>query len=362
MKKVILALIISLSSSAADSAWNPAHTWVFAVGVLNFDAQGLATWPDEGRVDAVMIEALKKRGVPDGRIVFLKNKEATKSNIQAQFKALLEKSKEGDTLIFYYAGHGGRNYNDAKRPVSLVTYDTKATWLVSDVLKNVDTQFKGNQAMLCADCCHSGGLAAEAAQHKGRVAYAALNSAHVNSRSTGNWTFTQCLADLFSGNAMLDLNSDGKITFAEAAKYCEEEMAFFEGQMAASYLSSELQGEFVLAQTNSTKHARAGEHCEGEEKGKWWKTKVLDSKDGKFYVTWPGWEKKYDCWVGPERLRAYNQPAAIPHGTAVDVEWNKAWYPAKVNGAKYGLHLVHYDGYPESDDEWIPASRLKIRK
>ncbi len=75
---LLLAFMACTTLSAEQPVWEPQHTWVFAVGVLRFDDSGLATWPDEGRMDAEMIRVLEKRGVPSDHILFMKNEEATK--------------------------------------------------------------------------------------------------------------------------------------------------------------------------------------------------------------------------------------------------------------------------------------------
>jgi hypothetical protein len=229
------------------------------------------------------------------------------------------------------------------------------------VFDTIEKHFKGSTALLTADCCHSGGLAAEAAQRHGRVEYGVLTSAHVSSKSTGNWTFTQCLVDVLTGSPLADYDGNGKITFSEAARYCEEEMAFGESQISSSATVGGFGSNFILARAGGERHPHMGEHIEGEDQGKWWRAKVLDWKDGKRLVTWYGWEKKYDCWLEPQRVRpATTQTFAV--GTKGDVEWEGQGFPATVIGEKLGLDFVHYDDYPASDDEWITPSRMKPKK
>lgn len=364
----LIAALLALGIAAplvAQDAWQPKQTWVFAVGVLAFADKKLATWPDEGRVDAVMIDAYKKRGIADDHIVFIKNKDATKDNLVAKFAEHLAKAGPEDTFIFYYAGHGGRNFQDDARPVCLIPYDTSnkknANWELSEVFEAIDKNFKGRQVLLTADCCHSGQLALDAAKHSAKISYGVLTSAHASSRSTGNWTFTQCLVDMINGNPLLDGDNDGKITFAEAASYCEAEMSFAEGQLSCSATTGKFSAKTVMAEASGKKAERVGERCEGLDEGKWWKVKILDAKDGKFFVTWLGWDKKFDCWVGTDRLRPY-KPQLFEGGTEVEVEWDKKWYKAKVKYNKLGLHLVHYEGYPDVDDEWVPPARIRLPK
>jgi hypothetical protein len=362
MRTFLLSILCVCGSlSAAETVWQPARTWVFAVGVLNFDTKGLATWPDEGRVDAKMIDAFRARGVPEGHIVFLKNAEATHANIQRRFIELLDRTGAGDTLVFYYAGHGGRDYRSPARTCTFVAYDTKANWPMSSVFDTIEAHFKGSTALLLADCCHSGGLAVEATKRHDTIAYGALTSANVSSKSTGNWTFTQCLVDVLSGSPLPDFNGDGKISFTEAVRYCEEEMAFAESQLSSSVTVGGFNPDLVLATATGAHHPHMGEHIEGEDQGKWWRAKVLDSKANQCFVTWYGWDKKYDSWLDPQHMR----PAVtktVPLGTHGSVEWEGEHYPGWIIGAKLGLNHVHYGGYPASDDEWIAPSRFTPEK
>ena len=67
-------------------------------------------------------------------------------------------------------------------------------------------------------------------------------------------------------------------------------------------------------------------------------------------VTWPGWSRKYDMWLPNSRTRAY-APKLWPVGAKVEVEWRKQWWPARIVTVERGLHFVHYDGFPDSDDD-----------
>ncbi len=138
-------------------------------------------------------------------------------------------------------------------------------------------------------------------------------------------------------------------------------MAFCEGQLSCSAAKGHFSSGLVMAKTAGEKHARVGEFAEGLDAGKWWKLKILDSKDGKFYVTWIGWEKKFDRWIDAKDIRPFT-PQVYPAGTECNVEWNGEHFKAKVIQNKLGLHLVHYDGYPDIDDEWVALNRIEIKK
>lgn len=358
----LLVWLFALAPLRAESpVWHPAKTWVFAVGVLNFDNPKLTTWPDEGRVDQVMIDAYRERGVPDAQIAFIKNADATKAQVMKRFTEFLRRAGKDDTLVFYYAGHGGRDFKDAARPVSFLTYDSNATWSTGEVLNAIERNFRGTQALITVDCCHSGEIALDAAKRQGRIHYGVLTSSQASAKSTGNWTFTQCLVDLLRGKAQLDFDRDGAITFAEAAKHCDLEMAFCENQRVSHAATNGFPSDLVLAKTSTPDAPRVGERCEAEHKGKWWKAKILAAKDGKFHVTWIGWAKKYDSWVEADQLRPHT-PKSMAAGTPVEIEWRKKWYPGKVVRSELGLLLVHYDGYPAIDDEWLPMNRVRVKE
>jgi hypothetical protein len=67
-----------------------------------------------------------------------------------------------------------------------------------------------------------------------------------------------------------------------------------------------------------------------------------------------------ETWAPPLELRpAELQRYAV--GVAVSVEWEHKWYPAEVKAERLGVHLVHYDGYDDSWDEWVGLERIRAR-
>ena len=362
MRLLIFALLLATPLAAED--WDPAKTWVFAVGILEFEAD-ISGWPEEGRVDAKMIEAYKKRGVPEDRIVFLKNEQGTKKAIGEGLAELAAKAGEGDTLVFYYAGHGVRNYSVDTRPVAVVPYDSRPGEPSSDlpverVFKIIENNFKGERVLLTVDCCHSGAFAEVAKTREDtEISYAALTSAHVSSLSTGNWTYTECLVDALEGNALLDANGDGKVSLQEASEHTEREMAFGEEQLSSFMTSKGFAADTVVAAAGEKPEEGVGLLLEAKDEGKWYRAKVLDVREGEYFVHWIGFDKEWDRWVKVDETRDYEPKPEYEVGTKVEVEWNGKWYAAEVTKTHLGLHFVHYDGFPEADDEWVPRKRIR---
>src|SRR5262245_18449518 len=103
------AAVSPAASPAADGLdWDPEHTWVFAVGLLEWQHSDIwAPFPNaaKNRRDELLVEHFRKAGVPDEQIVFLKDAQATKKTVQASLVEFLDETDEGDLLVFYFAGH-----------------------------------------------------------------------------------------------------------------------------------------------------------------------------------------------------------------------------------------------------------------
>jgi hypothetical protein len=352
------ALLLTSPLLAAGPAWEPEKTWVFAVGILRFAGKTTNDWPEAGRKDEVMLATLKERGVPAEQIVFLKNEQATLGQLRKRLAEFVSRPGKDDTLIFYYAGHGGRDYSEPARPVHLVPYD-RDRWPTAEVLDTIEAGFKGSRVLLTADCCHSGGLAEEAAKRRGDNSYGTLTSARSSATSTGSWAFTESLIDVYRGAASADLDHDGAITFAEAGQYADLKMAFRENQRATTAVAAEFPRAFTFAKVKGPVAQRVLVGCDGRDKGKWYKAEVLSARDGKYFVTWPGWDRSHDSWLAAADLRPTDRNG-YADGTRVEIQWGKKWYPGKVVRTELGLLLVHYDGYTAADDEWVPVTRLRV--
>jgi hypothetical protein len=360
---LITCLAASTRAAAESAEWDPKTTWIFAAGIIQFDNKDLQSWPDRTRIDDKMIQAYIKRGVPEDHIFFIKNNVGTKEMLAQKLMEHVKRGGKDDTFIFYYSGHGSRDYKQANRPVCFVTYDTEQQWFVADIVKTIQKNFAGSRVLLTADCCYSGAFQEELYRQPGRIPMAVLTSSKASSTSTGNWTFTQIITDALNGNPMLDLNGDGNITLQEMATYADDEMSFVEEQRI-TYLprpGSFFSKDLIISKANGKKTARAGDHLEGEDQGKWYKVKVLDSKDDKVFVTWIGWAKSYDAWLEPEKVRPY-KPDFLKNGTPIEIEWNKKWWPGSVVKNEMGLYLVRYDGYKEIDNEWVALTRVRLPK
>jgi hypothetical protein len=129
---------------------------------------------------------------------------------------------------------------------------------------------------------------------------------------------------------------------------------------------------------------------EVRSEGDWYKAKVIDARNGSYRVHYFGYEDSDDEWVTP---REFREPKTVPlnarvrtdeqsdwkprHdsilksspasgsandyrvGANVEVNWKGRWYSGKILATREGRHLVHYAGFDDSWDEWVPDNRIR---
>jgi hypothetical protein len=353
---------------AADGVdWHPRQTWVFAVGVLEYQHPEVwrnQTGAKKDRRDDQFVEHFVKAGVPKERVIYLRDREATQQRIRHALADVLNRTQAGDLLVLYYTGHGSRDHKT--RTVHFVNYDAKdgpTAWPVAEIVESVDAGFHGAKALLLADCCYSGGLADEVRRRDRKTSMACLCSSSSHNSSTGNWTFTDALLKGLRGTAAVDLNADGHIEFSEVATYAELDMGFIEQQKAVAARAHGFPESWKLAQTSGHFRPRLGERVEVLWKEKWYRAQIIDTGERQFRIHYVNYDNSWDEWVGAERIRPY-QPHEIAAGAKIDVFWSqdKQWYPAEVRRSWYGLHLVHYDGYASEWDDWVAPADIRTRR
>jgi hypothetical protein len=346
----------------AGQNWNPKKTWVFVVGVLEWkDATLLKPFPKEGRKDAELVRAFRARGVPARQITYLQDRRATRTRIQQALVRQLSRTRKGDLFFLYYAGHGCRDIKT--RSYYFANYDAgrdfrRTAWSMPSVFHTIETHFRGSQAILTSDCCHSGALVVEAKRRRTAISYGIIAAAHYNSFSTGRWTFTECLLDGLRGEAAVDSGGDGHVTFAKLARYTQAEMAFLEDQVSVYTTTNQFDSNLVLARAAQKASPLVGRHVEVKWQGNWYRAKIEAVQGKQYKIHYNHHTRDWDEWVGPDRIRAF-EPRHLAKGTKVRVEWYGKWYAATVLAGWYGLHYIRYDEDPEYWNEWVASNRIR---
>ena len=340
--------------------WEPARTWAFVVGVLEWQHDDVfASFPTENRRDAQLVALLRECGIPQAQIAYLQDRKATTRAIQQAFEAHLSKAAPGDLLIVYYCGHGDRTDDGA---AYFASYDCDggehAGWLVDSIPATVERCFAGGRALLLADCCCSGSMIDATTQHARRVGFACLASSLANETSTGNWTFTEELLSGLSGHAFVDANGDAAITLAELATQVADTMAFAEEQVATFGATRGFDPSTVLAAARPRPDRRVGRRVEVLSEKTWYRAQIIAARGDQVQVHYYGYEASDDEWVPEDRTRTLAR-TTYPVGASVEVRWKKEWYPATVREVRAGIHYVEYELFGPEWNEWVPSKRIR---
>lgn len=344
--------------------WQPESTIIFAVGILEWeDSDFLEPFPDAvpNRYDEQIVNFFLEAGVPEERVVFLKDSEATLENIENSFDELLENSNEDDLLIFYFSGHGG--WDGEEEEHYFYNYDAQADdvdthWSVSSIFDKIEESFNGSYALLMADSCHSGGLIIEAKDRTdSEISFACVSSAYTHNSSTGAWTFSESLFKGLTGNPEVDLDGDGEISLYDFSRYAELEMAFIEEQKSMFVTTGDFDAQMVLARVEEEAEFESLRRMEVEWEGDWYKAKVYGDGEGNLWVYYidDGSEEEE---VDRDRVRAY-EPEMFEIGDEIEALSEDEWKPATVKKAWYGLHWVTYDDLSDDYDEWLGSEYVR---
>lgn len=349
-------------------SWNYPRTWVFAVGVLEWQKKSLKSFTTDDRRDLALVNTFRAAGVPEDHIVYLSDKKAKLDTIRDSLTAMMAKTRPGDTLFFYYCGHGWLS-NDGTDGF-YANYDagneSYSCWSTNSIVEQLSA-FHGSTVFIAADCCHSGSLDKSLRAARPNYQYAFLSSATADENSTGNWTFSQALLDCLQGHRFADIDNDGYTTFGELARYVRDDMKKFEKQNAAADCSPGLDQAFCVART-VTPNEPIPERVEVFWGTKYYPARLLAKNGMQAKIRWIsiGFDTPdHDQWVDGTKMRYLDRGTlstlqALASGSKVEVLWKEKYYPATIlQAALSGQYLIHYDGYESSWDEWVATDRIK---
>lgn len=124
--------------------------------------------------DAVLIKNWIKGtyGFEDKHITELYDSAATTRNVTTALRSIAAKARKGDSVLFYYTGHGTQvldlagDEEEDGYDETLVTYDSAldlatarqnpSNWLTDDLIRYHISRLRTNRTLVIFDCCHSG--------------------------------------------------------------------------------------------------------------------------------------------------------------------------------------------------------------
>ena len=354
----------SASRADAREGWDPKTTYAVVVGVLAFEDPNLKGFSDRHRKDRELADTLLSRGLPREHLTLLLDADATAAAVFGALEATAKNAPPGSTLLFYYAGHGGKDESGA---ISFVAYDAApkkpehavALSRVGEVIKK---GFRGDRVLLLADCCYSGGLAevARALKEAGKPALA-LTSAESSNLSTENWTFTQALIDALRGDALFDRDGDGVVALGELAEEERDAMKFRERQRSG-FENAGLPPSWAIAERNAplpkTETASMGSYVEAERApARYAVARVVGSHGDELDVQFYDYSDTDTKTVRTSQVRPI-QFTRYPVGAKLTVLWGGKQWPAEVTKADGDFEYITYPGWPSFWDEWILSDRV----
>jgi lysophospholipase L1-like esterase len=147
--------------------------------------------------DAMKLKAFLQENVNNIFIEELYNEQATKTNICNTFLTHFKQAQKGDSILFYFSGHGTQEFADAcfhtetdKKLECLVAYydNGRDSYLIADKeLRYLISQVaeEGISITFIVDCCHSGDVTRNAEMVKANY------SGPIEKKSSGTYTFSQ---------------------------------------------------------------------------------------------------------------------------------------------------------------------------
>lgn len=138
------------------------HTkWLFTVGIETYE---YTEDIDFSKRSAKMFKKVAKKvlGVPERNCFTLLDSKATYTGIRTKLKKMLSRVKDGDTIYFYYNGHGIPNPKQCNEPYMLSSeLEPEYVSEYSDLaLKNIYKKLsnsKASKVIAAVDSCFSGG-------------------------------------------------------------------------------------------------------------------------------------------------------------------------------------------------------------
>jgi hypothetical protein len=135
--------------------------------VVGIDKYKNPAWNLEGcTMDAAVMSGMLQDhfGFPGDNVRVVLDDRATKANILGRLDWLVRDAKQGDVLVFFYAGHGSqvrdRNGDELEDEMDEILCPHDLDWddpLTDDILHSYFTRVqKGVNLTIIFDCCHSG--------------------------------------------------------------------------------------------------------------------------------------------------------------------------------------------------------------
>lgn len=94
--------------------------------------------------------------------------------------------------------------------------------------------------------------------------------------------------------------------------------------------------------------------------GSWYDATILDGRNNQYYIHYEGWSDSQNEWVTTDRIQFSNSNYYV--GQWVEVEYRGTWYAARILQTNNNQYYIHYDGWGDSQNEWVTTDRIRFKQ
>ena len=214
-------------------------------------------------------------GIPDERIFYLANQDATKSRIESLLGTTIKrKASRVDTVMIFYAGHGaveadpinpdGDGFEKYLLPHDAHLQDLYSTSISMNDIRTIFTRIHADRLIFIADTCYSGTsggrtmMAAKTranlsdkfyeriSRGKGRVIISSCSANEISKEDDNlqHGVFSYYMLEGLKGRA--DQDGEGVITVSELFRYLSKKVPEASGQDQHPVRKGETEGELIV--------------------------------------------------------------------------------------------------------------------
>mgnify|MGYP001821777967 CR=1 FL=1 len=228
-------------------------------------------------------------GIPDERIFYLANQEATKSKIESLLGTTIKrKASQDDTVIIFYAGHGavepdpsnldGDGFEKYLLPHDANLEDLYSTSISMNDIRTIFTRISADRLIFIADTCYSGASGGRTmmatktranlsdkfyeriSRGKGRVIISSCSANEISKEDDNlkHGVFSYYMLEGLKGRA--DQDGDGIITVSELFSYISRKVPEASAQDQHPVKKGETEGELVIGRVKSVSYTHLRAH------------------------------------------------------------------------------------------------------
>ena len=250
------------------------HIWAVVIGINQYQStRNLKYAVNDARA---FKDYLKNYvGLPEERIYYLADRDATKSRIESLMGTTIKrKASKDDTVIIFYAGHGavepdpsnldGDGFEKYLLPHDADLEDLYSTSISMNDIRTIFTRIRADRLIFIADTCYSGASGGRTmmatktranlsdkfydriARGKGRVIISSCSANEISKEDDNlqHGVFSYYMLEGLKGRA--DQDGDGIITVSELFSYISRKVPQASAQDQHPVKKGETEGELVI--------------------------------------------------------------------------------------------------------------------